>query len=122
MFTQTRGGVAKLDLKNRGEGAYKVQQGGSAMPDNVPGGKTQKHVVPNGVEMKNPNTLPAKTATDLSDDELAYIENFQKTASEYGPYLPMTMSQAEKLAEVRTLMAMPPSQRSAHVRSLLLPG
>lgn len=113
---------AKLDLKNRGEGAYKVQQGGSAMPDNVPGGKTQKHVVPNGVEMKNPNTLPAKTATDLSDDELAYIENFQKTASEYGPYLPMTMSQAEKLAEVRTLMAMPPSQRSAHVRSLLLPG
>lgn len=110
--------VAKLDVKNRAEGAYEVSQGKTKMPN--AGHVGAKRDTPE-TNTDHCDTAPTrempKSAEELASDA-EYAERFAKVAKEYLPKLPAAMPRAEKVAALKILTGPTPRERAEAVSAL----
>lgn len=109
--------VAVLDLKNRPMGAYHVGQGNANIDEDEAAriGKEQKHPMA-------PSNSPSGTnsviqASKLSADE-AFMVLFDKCAADVGPYLPPTLSDAQKVAAVKAMIGLDHDGRQTYLNDL----
>ena len=114
--------LAKLDAKQRPAGKYLVGQGNANI--STPAGahigiEQAASVSPsNSVSGSNSIIAASKAASDLSDDEQAYLNLFSKTAADVGPFLPASMSEQEKVAALQRMVAMNHEGRQAELDAL----
>lgn len=102
---------AELDLKNRKPEEYLTGAGQTEMPNIGHVGASMD--APKGPEKVNPDTTPARETKSAS-----YDETVKRTAAEWGPKLPLTMSPNEKRAHVLALAGMPSDLRDGYVQEL----
>lgn len=107
--------VAKLDKKNRPEGAYNAGLGASDFP-NV-GQVGHSEVVAPSENPKNTMTTELKNAS-LSDEDKAYVAQVQKMAQLYGDQLPANFSREEKIASLKELVGLTPADRKVFIEAL----
>lgn len=114
--------VAKLDNAQRPQGKYLVGQGKAnfTTPAGAHIGIEEKQPVQpsNTVSGSNSIIAASKAASDLSTDEQAYLELFQKTAADVGPHLPKTLSEEEKVAALQRMIPMSHEGRQAELDAL----
>jgi hypothetical protein len=115
-LTDSVDSVAKLDAKNRPQGAYLVGMGNANISE------PQTHHV--GTEMphpKAPKNSPAGTNSVIeaskTSEEDAFLVLFKKTAEDVGPYLP-EMSDDEKVAAISRMIGYDHTARQEYLNHL----
>lgn len=110
--------VAALDLKNRPEGKYVVEQGGANFSE------TQAARI--GLE-KKPTAAPSNSpcgsnsitqASKTSEEDAALLVLFKKTASEVGARLPAGLSDDEKVASIQAMIGLNAAGRETYLEAL----
>ena len=104
--------LAALDAKNRGQGAYMVSQGTSALPN------TGQILAVSPAPKHNAIATDTTPSRETKSAEAEYNDQFNKVANEYVPFLPVAMSADEKVAHVQALMSLPPVQRVPYIKGL----
>lgn len=107
--------TAKLDQENRSTNEYLIGQGGASKLPNK-GQILAVEAAPKHDAVAT-NTTPSRETK--SAEEVEYLAAFKKVASELGPHLPSTLSQEVKVAHIKTLMGLPPSERLGYIQNLL---
>ena len=110
--------VAKLDLKNRPQGAYHVGQGNANIKEDAAAriGKEQPH--PNGPKNTPAGSNSVIEASKVSAEEEAFVTLFKKTAADVGPYLPPSMDDDSKVAAITRMIGYDHDQRQAYLDTL----
>jgi len=109
--------VAKLDAKNRPEGAYHVGQGHTNIkePEAARVGLEKKPEV-------SPNLSPSGTNSVIEASkaagEEAFLESFGKCAQDVGSYLPKELSEDEKLAAITAMIPLDHAGRQGKLDEL----
>jgi len=108
--------VAKLDLKNRPEGAYLVGQGKTNIKEDAAAriGKEQPHPM---APKNSPSGTNSVIDASKTSEEDAFLVLFKKTADDVGPYLP-TMSDDEKVAAITRMIGYDHDARQGYITSL----
>jgi hypothetical protein len=109
--------VAKLDAKNRPEGAYHVGQGNTNIKEPEAarvGLETKPDVKPN----LSPSGTNSVIAASKAAGEDAFLESFGKCAADVGPYLPKALSEDEKLGAITEMIPLDHGGRQAKLDEL----
>lgn len=109
--------LAKLDLKNRAEGKYKVAPGGANF--------SEPQAARIGIEKKpdvSPSNSPAGsnsvTQASKAAEEEEYLQHFEATAADVGAYLPASFSEDEKVAAINEMIPLDHAGREAKLNEL----
>jgi len=110
--------VTRLDLHNRPIGYAVVPKGGANF--------SEPQVARVGLE-RRPDVMPSRTvsgtnsvieASKAAAEQEIYVEMFRKTASDVGPYLPVTLSEEQKIAAIQSMMPMDREHRGVFLQTL----
>lgn len=113
--------LAKLDLKNRGgASAYVVPQGGAnfSEPQDARIGKEKKVERPLSPAGSNSVIQASKAAGELTAEEQAQLELFQKCAEDVGAWLPKELSEEEKIAAIEGMIPLNHDARQVQITTL----
>lgn len=109
--------LSELERKQRPDGyAHHTEPGKTNLPAPAPTGA----IMPaprDGVPQVSASNVVTRADKQAADDE-HFIIALSKIATEYGPAVPMTASEDQKLAAFQTLLATAPSRREAKLAEL----
>lgn len=106
--------VAGLDQDNRSTGEYLVGQGKTQFPN-----KGQQYAIQKNDAHEEPVSTDTTVSREAkSAEEIEYIEQIRKMASVYGPKLPVSMTENEKIAALQDINGLVPSERPAYIAGL----
>lgn len=105
--------LSALENRQRPAGyAQHTEPGKTDLPIPAPVGKLMPAPRDGVPPVSAPNVVTKADKQAAADDE-AFMAQLAKVAMEYGPSIPTTVPEAEKVAALRALIGTPPSQRSA---------
>lgn len=105
--------LAALENKQRPAGyANNVEPGKTNLPAPAPVGKLMPAPRDGVPQVSAPNVV-TKADKQASDDE--FLAQLAKIAQEFGPMIPTTVSETEKVAALCALIGTPPSRREAEI-------
>jgi hypothetical protein len=107
--------LAALENKQRPAGyANNTEPGKTDLPAPAPVGKLMPAPRDGVPQVSAPNVVTKADKQAAADDESFYAQ-LAKVAQEYGPMIPTTVPEGEKVAALRALIGTPPSLREAEI-------
>lgn len=107
--------LSALENKQRPAGyANNTEPGKTDLPAPAPVGKLMPAPRDGVPPVSAPNVVTKADKQAAADDESFYAQ-LAKVAQEYGPMIPTTVSEGEKVAALRALIGTPPSLREAEI-------
>jgi hypothetical protein len=112
--------LAALDEKNRPAGKYKVETGHTAMRNvgHVGAAQTPENAPSATAHPENTATREQAKAAELTAEERDWVSQVEKMAELYADKLPAQMPATEKIAQLKKLVGMPPSDRPGYLKTL----